>query len=132
MRLWTSMGDGKMQWKNRIWEWMSIKIYIYNYYLGRKVVFGKWILVVSMVSRLVVILFSVQNVRDVFIVVVLMCVCRWVYYYVRMSLSVGCAFVITFSRREVRAKMGWRCFRGSGKDFFICMIWLVVVVEHLR
>ena len=57
---------------------MSIKIYIYiyNYYLGRKVVFGKWILGVSMVSRLVVILFSVQNVRDVFIVVVLMCVCR--------------------------------------------------------
>ena len=55
---------------------MSIKIYIYNYYLGRKVVFGKWILVVSMVSRLVVILFSVQNVRDVFIVVVLMCIRR--------------------------------------------------------
>ena len=42
-----------------------------NYYLERKVVFRKWILVVSVVSGLVVILFSVRNVRGGPIVVVL-------------------------------------------------------------
>ena len=41
---------------------MLIKQKLYSYCLGRKVVFPKWILVVSVVSRLVVILFSVQNV----------------------------------------------------------------------
>ena len=43
-----------------------------SYYFGRKVVFRKWILVVSVLSRLVVILFSVRNVRSGFITVVLM------------------------------------------------------------
>ena len=39
-------------------------------------VFQKWILVVSVVSGLVVILFSVRNVRVGFIVVVVMCLGR--------------------------------------------------------
>ena len=38
--------------------------------------FQKWILVVSVVSRLVVILFSVENVRGGVTVVVLMCLGR--------------------------------------------------------
>ena len=48
----------------------------YSYYLGRKLVFQKSILVVPVVSRLVVILFSVGNVRGGFIVVVLICLGR--------------------------------------------------------
>ena len=55
---------------------MSIKQKVCSYYLGRKVVFRKWILVVSVVSGLVVILFSVRNVRGRLIVVVLMCLGR--------------------------------------------------------
>ena len=35
-----------------------------SYYLGRKVVFRKWILVVTVVRGLVVILFSLRNVRS--------------------------------------------------------------------
>ena len=46
---------------------MSIKQKVCSYYLGRKIVFQKWILV-----SMVVILFSVRNVRGGFIVVVLM------------------------------------------------------------
>ena len=41
----------------------------------------------SVVNGLVVILFSVRNVRCEFIVVVLMCLGRLVYYHVGMSLS---------------------------------------------
>ena len=62
--------------------------------LRRKVVFLKSILVVSVVSRLVVILFSVRYVRDGFMVVILMSLGRWVYYHVRTSLSVEHALVI--------------------------------------
>ena len=51
---------------------MSIKQKACSYYLGKKVVFRKWILVVSVTSGLVVILFSVRNVKGGFIVVVLM------------------------------------------------------------
>ena len=56
---------------------MSIKQRVYSYYLGRKVVFDSgslWCL--SVVSVLVVTLFSVRNVRGGFIVVVLMCLGR--------------------------------------------------------
>ena len=42
----------------------------------KKVVFRRWILVVSVVNGLVVILFNVRNVRGGFIVVVLMCLGR--------------------------------------------------------
>ena len=42
----------------------------------KTIVFQKWILVVSVVSGLVVILFSVRNVRVGFIVVVVMCLGR--------------------------------------------------------
>ena len=47
-----------------------------SYYLEKKVVLRKWILVVSVVSEVVVILFGVRNVRGGFIVVVLMCLGR--------------------------------------------------------
>ena len=47
-----------------------------SYYFRREVVFQKWILVVSVVSRLVEILFSVRNVRGGFIIIVLMCLSR--------------------------------------------------------
>ena len=52
---------------------------------GQKVVFRWWILVVPVVSGLFVILFRVRNVRGGFMVVVLMCLGRCVYYHVRMS-----------------------------------------------
>ena len=50
--------------------------------------FRGWILVVSVVNRLVVILFSVRNVTGGFVVVVLMCLGWWVYSRVEMSFSV--------------------------------------------
>ena len=40
---------------------MSIKQKVCSYYLGRKVVFREWILVVSVMSELAVTLFSVQK-----------------------------------------------------------------------
>ena len=40
------------------------------------------------VCGVVVILFSVRNIKVLFIVVVLMCLGSWVYYYVEMSFSV--------------------------------------------
>ena len=52
---------------------MLIKQKICSYYLGRKGVLEKWTLVVFVVSGLVVILFTAQNVTDGFMVVVLMC-----------------------------------------------------------
>ena len=42
-----------MQWKERVWGWMSIKRKVCSYYSGRKLVFRKWILVASVVSVLV-------------------------------------------------------------------------------
>ena len=64
-----------MQWKKRM-RVNSDKTKGIPLLLGRKVVFGKYILVVSVVSGLVVILFSVRNVRGGFIVVVLICLGR--------------------------------------------------------
>ena len=55
---------------------MLIKQKVCSYYLGRKVVFRKWILLVSVVRGLVVILFSIRNVRYGFIVIALMCLGR--------------------------------------------------------
>ena len=65
------------RWKNTV-EGKGLRVNVDKkkvscYYLGRKVVFRKWILVASVVRGLVVILFSVRNVRRGFIVVVLMC-----------------------------------------------------------
>ena len=57
---------------------MLIKQKICNYYIGRKVVFRKLILVVPVVSGLVVILFNVRNVRGGFILVVLGDIFIWV------------------------------------------------------
>ena len=51
---------------------MLIKQKVCSYYVGRNVVFRKWVLVVSVVSGLVVILLDVRNVRGGYIVVVLM------------------------------------------------------------
>ena len=56
--------------------------------------FRKWILVVSVVSGLVVILFNVGNVRGGLIIVALMCLGSLVYYHVRMSLFVEHVLVI--------------------------------------
>ena len=65
------------RWKNAVegkgWRWMLIKLKVCSYYLGRKVVFGKWILVVFKVRGSVLIVSSVQDFRGEFIVVVLMC-----------------------------------------------------------
>ena len=52
---------------------MSIKQKVCSYYLERKVVFQKWIRVVSVVSGLVLILFSVRIVRGGFIGFILIC-----------------------------------------------------------
>ena len=84
--------DKYERWKNAVegkgLRLKLIKQKICSYYLGRKVAFRKWILIVSVVNGLVVILFfSVRNVRCEFIVVVLMCLGRLVYYHVGMSLS---------------------------------------------
>ena len=57
---------------------MLIKQKICNYYIGRKVVFRKLILVVPVVSGLVVILFNVRNVRGGFILVFLGDIFIWV------------------------------------------------------
>ena len=81
-----------MQWKGSVLR-MNSDNRVCNYYLGRKVVFRKWILVVSVVSWLVVILFSVQNVRGG-VIVVLMCLDRLVYYHFGMSLSVEHVLVV--------------------------------------
>ena len=72
----------KMQYKEQYAEQK-----VCSYYLGRKVVFHRWILVVSVVNELVEILISVQNVKSGFTVVALLCLGRWIYYRVRMSLS---------------------------------------------
>ena len=68
------------RWKNavegKVLRMNVDKQKVCSYYLGRKVVLRTWILVVSVVSRLVVILFSVRNVRGGFIVVALMCLGR--------------------------------------------------------
>ena len=64
----------KMQWKERVRVNVDKKG-ICSYYLGRKVVFRRWILVVRVVGWLVLLLMSVRNVRGGFIVV-LMCLGR--------------------------------------------------------
>ena len=115
-----------MQWKERVWGWMSIKQKVWRY-LGRKVVFWKWILVVSVVSGLVVIPFSVPSVRVGFIVVILMCLGRWVHYHVGMSLSLSTTDVLEevekfcnmgdmiscYASEAVSSKIGsaWKKFR---------------------
>ena len=67
------------RWKNIV-EGKSLMVNVdktkcMQYYLGRKVVFQKWIFMVS-VSGLVIVLFSVRNVRRGFFVVVLLCLGR--------------------------------------------------------
>ena len=57
----------------------------------KKVMSQKWILMVSVISRLVVILFSAQNVRSGFNAVVLICLGRCVYHHIGMSLSINMA-----------------------------------------
>ena len=69
--------DRYVRWKNVVEEKglrvnVNKKQKLCSYYLG-KVVFPKWILVVSVVSGLVVILLDVRNGRSGFIVVFLTC-----------------------------------------------------------
>ena len=68
--------------------------------------FRRWILVVSVVSRLVVILFSVRNVRGGFIAAVLMCLGKSVCYHVGMSLSVEHVLVIIIQQRRTQSLRG--------------------------
>ena len=72
------MGKYK-RWKNAV-EGKGLRVHVDKtkgvQFLGRKVVFRRWILVVSVVNGLLVILFGVRNVRGGFIVVVLMCLGR--------------------------------------------------------
>ena len=52
------------------------KAKVCSYYFERKVMFWKWIFVVSVVRGLIVILFIIRNIRGGFIFVVLMCLGR--------------------------------------------------------
>ena len=68
------------RWKNAV-EGKGMRVNVdktkgMQFSFGKKVVFRRWILVVSVVNELVVILFSVQNVRGWFIVIVLICLGR--------------------------------------------------------
>ena len=68
------------RWKNAV-EGKGLRVNVdktkgIQLLFGKKAVFQRWILVVSVVNRLVIILFSVRNVRGGFIVVVLMCLRR--------------------------------------------------------
>ena len=85
MRLWTSMGDGKMQWKEKVLRVNVDKTKGIQLLLGKKSSVLKVDPCGFWVRGLVVILFSVRNVRCGFIVVVLMCLGRLVYYHVGMS-----------------------------------------------
>ena len=69
-------GQVSKRQKNAV-EGKSLRVNVYKtkgmqISLGRKVVFQRWILVVSVVNGLVVILFSVRSVSGGFIVIVLM------------------------------------------------------------
>ena len=68
------------RWKNAV-EGKDLRVNVektkgVQLLFGKEIVFQNWILVVSVVSGLVVILFSVRNVRGGFIMVVLMCLGR--------------------------------------------------------
>ena len=72
--------DRNRRWKNAV-ERKSLRVNVdktkgTQLLFRKKIVFRKWILVVSVVNGLVVILFSVQNARSGFIIVVLMCLSR--------------------------------------------------------
>ena len=75
-------------------KYIRVKTKGMSYDLGRKVVFQRWIFMLPVVSRLVVILFSLRNVRGGFIAVILMCLGKPVYYSVWMSFSVEHFLVI--------------------------------------
>ena len=68
------------RWKNAV-EGKDLRVNVektkgMQLLFGKEIVFRNWILVVSVVSGSVVILFSVRNVRGGFIMVVLMCLGR--------------------------------------------------------
>ena len=68
------------RWKNAV-EGKDLRVNVektkgVQLLFGKEIVFQNWILVVTLVSGLVVILFSVRNVRGGFIMVVLMCLGR--------------------------------------------------------
>ena len=68
------------RWKNAV-EGKDLRVNVektkgVQLLFGKEIVFQNWILVVSVVSGLVVILFSVRSVRGGFIMVVLMCLGR--------------------------------------------------------
>ena len=73
------------RWKNAV-EGKGLRVNV-DRAKGMQLLFGKKSSV-SKVRKLVVIPLSVRNVRHGFIIVVVMCLGRWVYYLVRMSSSV--------------------------------------------
>ena len=75
-------------------KYIRVKTKGMSYDLERKVVFRRRIFMLPVVSGLVVILFSLRNVRGGFIVVILMCLGKPVYYSVWMSFSVEHFLVI--------------------------------------
>ena len=113
---------------------MSIKQKVCSYYLGRKVVFLKWILVVSVVIWLVSILFSVQNVRGGFTVVVLMCLGRSLYYRVGMSLSAVLVYVYVVGHNcSVEEKLEFKiCDNVLQEVGKFCYLGYMIMVEYLR
>ena len=124
------------RWKNvvkeRVSGWISIKQKVCTYHLGRKEVFSKWILVVTVVSGLTVILFSVTNIRGGFFVVVLMCFCSWVHFHVRMSLTAEHVFGHNHLVEKKLQFMGGEDVLEEVEKFCYLVIWLVVMAEHLR
>ena len=65
------------RWKNAVeGKDLRVKPKVSNYYLGRKLMLRMGILVLSVVSGLVAMLFIVRNVRGGFMVGVLMCLRR--------------------------------------------------------
>ena len=73
------------RWKNAV-EGKGLRVNV-DRAKGMQLLFGKKSSV-SKVRKLVAIPLSVRNVRHGFIIVVVMCLGRWVYYLVRMSSSV--------------------------------------------
>lgn len=64
-------------------------------YMVKKLLFQKWVLVVSVVEGLVITLSDVRNVKSRFTNVVQMCLGEPAYFQVSRFLSLGCVWIIT-------------------------------------
>lgn len=61
----------------------------------KKLLFQKWVLVVSVVEGLLITRSDVQNIRTMFTKVVQMCLGEPAYFQVSRFLSLGCVWIIT-------------------------------------